>query len=536
MQRHAIELCDRALALASEGRVLSSAPSAVFSSGDASAGAPAWNALRLEPTRVSTTHWRDLASPGPAGQRATALVMAELRQRLQACPLPSAAPVWIAAPAALTPRSVGRLLGIADALRLPVEGFADATVVSAAALALDRSALALDLGLHDIHVTALEAGGPLRRRGVASSRGGLIELFQAWLALIGRVCMRRTRFDPLHDAPTEQKLFDALPRLAADAVAAGEATAVIEHEAGRLEVSLTRDQLAEAGEPFYGEIVRLLHGLRPAGAPLALLVPRVALALPGLAEALHQFHRCELVALADGFAAAALSTIDLPERERGAPVRLLRRLPAPRAPRCEALVERHLLIPEQEAAREPTHVLLDGKTYALGRTALAVGRRADAGGRTPAVGGQTPDAGEQAPDAGRTPAAGRAPAAGGMEPGARGIMLANGLAGVSRLHCTLVREAGETVLVDHSRFGTLVNGERVRERVRVHAGDRIRLGEPGVELLLIAVAGPAHGRPPGEPQATPPPAATARETESRPSVPGAQASHASEHHAAPAQN
>jgi pSer/pThr/pTyr-binding forkhead associated (FHA) protein len=93
----------------------------------------------------------------------------------------------------------------------------------------------------------------------------------------------------------------------------------------------------------------------------------------------------------------------------------------------------------------------------------------------------------------------------GRAPEASGIALPEGLAGVSRRHCTLVREAGETLLVDHSSFGTLVNGERVCERVRVHAGDRIRLGEPGVELTLIAVA-------------------------------GASASHASEHHAAPAQN
>ncbi len=372
----------------------------------------------------------------------------------------------MAVPAALPPRSLDRLLGIADALRLPVEGFADAAVVSAAALGLDRPALSLDVGLHDVDVTALEAGGQLRRRGVVSSRrGGLIELYQAWLALIGRVCMRRTRFDPLHEAATEQRLFDALPRLARDAAALGEAAVLIEREAGRLEVSLTRDQLAEAGEPLYGEIVRLLHDLRPAGAPLALLVPRIALELPGLSEALRQFHGCELVALADGFAAAALSVIDLPQREPGAPVRLLRRLPASRAPRCDSLVDRRLLDRGHAAAREPTHVLLGGRTYALGRPTLVMGRA----------------------------------------PEASGIALPEGLAGVSRRHCTLVREAGETLLVDHSSFGTLVNGERVSERVRVHAGDRIRLGEPGVELTLIAVAGTS---------ATP----------------------ASEHHAAPAQN
>ncbi len=465
MARNAIELSDRALAFASDGQVLSSAPSAVFDGGgDVAAGMPAWNAVHLEPTRVSTSHWRELANAGASGQRASALVMAELRQRLQAHPLPSAARVWIAAPAALSPRSLERLLGVADALQLPVEGFADAAVVSAAALGLDRPVLVLDLGLHDVHVTALEAEGQLRRRGVVSSgRGGLIELFQAWLALIGRICMRRTRIDPLHEAVTEQKLFDALPDLARDATASGGTTAVIEHDAGRAQVSLTRDQLAEAGGPLYAEIVRLLHDLRPAGAPLTLLVPRIALELPGLSQALHEFHGCELVALADGFAAAALSVIDLPEREAGAPVRLLRRLPAPGAPQCDRLVERRLLAREQAAAREPTHVLLGGKTYVLGRAALAVGRA----------------------------------------PEADGIALPEGLAGVSRRHCTLVREAGETVLVDHSSFGTLVNGERVCERVRVHAGDRIRLGEPGVELTLIAVAEPPRERPMSEQHAAP---------------------------------
>jgi pSer/pThr/pTyr-binding forkhead associated (FHA) protein len=81
-----------------------------------------------------------------------------------------------------------------------------------------------------------------------------------------------------------------------------------------------------------------------------------------------------------------------------------------------------------------------------------------------------------------------APVAGvGSSHVARYITLSDGLAGVSRRHCTFVRDGDELVLLDHSTFGTYVNGERVRERVRVHAGDRVRLGEPGVELALIAV-------------------------------------------------
>jgi predicted component of type VI protein secretion system len=76
---------------------------------------------------------------------------------------------------------------------------------------------------------------------------------------------------------------------------------------------------------------------------------------------------------------------------------------------------------------------------------------------------------------------GRSPA------GARTLPLPEGIAGVSRRHCTLTQEGGEVVLLDHSSFGTFVNGERVVERVRVRAGDRVRLGDPGVELALISI-------------------------------------------------
>jgi pSer/pThr/pTyr-binding forkhead associated (FHA) protein len=105
-------------------------------------------------------------------------------------------------------------------------------------------------------------------------------------------------------------------------------------------------------------------------------------------------------------------------------------------------------------------VLFNGKAFSLNRDALVIGR---------------------------TPSASHA------------ISLSEGLAGVSRRHCTFVRIAGEVILVDHSSFGTFVNGERVSERVRVHAGDRVRVGEPGVELSLIAIgdgAGSVHGTPP----------------------------------------
>jgi hypothetical protein len=68
----------------------------------------------------------------------------------------------------------------------------------------------------------------------------------------------------------------------------------------------------------------------------------------------------------------------------------------------------------------------------------------------------------------------------------RGLRLDGETAGISRAHCRLFEAGGEVVLEDLSKYGTFLNGERVVGRVVVAPGDRVRVGSPGRELLLIA--------------------------------------------------
>jgi hypothetical protein len=269
--------------------------------------------------------------------------------------------------------------------------------------------------------------------------------------------VRRTRFDPLHDATTEQQLFDSLPALARNVALSGGGTAILSTDAGQIEVALSRDQFARAAEPVYRVIASLLHELRPAGAPLALVVPQPVAELPGLREELEQFAGCELVVVCEGFAAAATSLLALPERKPGDPVRLLRRLPVQKPEASAGTVSRTSLDKRRSGGPVPSHVLLDGRAYSLNADSLVVGRAATEARASATWGNQ------------------------------RSVTLVAGLAGVSRRHCTFVLEGSELLLLDHSTFGTFVNGERVAERIGVHAGDRVKIGEPGVELELIAV-------------------------------------------------
>ena len=59
--------------------------------------------------------------------------------------------------------------------------------------------------------------------------------------------------------------------------------------------------------------------------------------------------------------------------------------------------------------------------------------------------------------------------------------------GISRMHCTLLAERGRALVRDHSRYGTFVNGERVAGEAELGAGDRLRVGTPGVVLELVTV-------------------------------------------------
>jgi pSer/pThr/pTyr-binding forkhead associated (FHA) protein len=70
--------------------------------------------------------------------------------------------------------------------------------------------------------------------------------------------------------------------------------------------------------------------------------------------------------------------------------------------------------------------------------------------------------------------------------GERCIDLSQEMPGVSRRHCSLAQENGQCILRDFSRYGTFLNGHRIDGSAVLQVGDRIRLGTPGFELLMIS--------------------------------------------------
>jgi hypothetical protein len=184
-----------------------------------------------------------------------------------------------------------------------------------------------------------------------------------------------------------------------------------------------------------------------AGMPEArLLVSESLTGMPGMDAVLDSAHLSRVMVVPAGSAACAASALPaLPPLASGA-VQYLTRTSVPVASReVSPLPQR-----QGRDAQPPlmaTHVVYRGRAMPIGAQGLVLGR----------------------------------------EPGsATELRLPEGIAGLSRRHCTLRREQGRTQIVDHSSFGSFLDGARVSGRAFLAAGSTLRLGTPGIELALVA--------------------------------------------------
>lgn len=446
-----LELNDRALALARDGALLGVEPSAVLRAADGERyGDAAWQSLRRVPGLVSVRQLGEVA-----GHRADAASYALLTRELRARGAGFAVlqdPAWIALSQRFDVAAMGECLSVLRAAGIGVAGFVDSAAAIVAWLGLTSPALVLDFGLQQSTLTLVapgDSGVHLRRASHVDF--GMLDLLERWLALAAEAMVKRTRFDPLHDARQEQQLFDLLPAAAAAAQLQGEVLLRMPAAGGEIEVQLSRDQFVTAVAPLQALLLRALQELRPAGRRYSLLAPQPLLQWPGFAAQLGAAGASEVLGLPDGMAACAASSLPAAAAAGAASVQYLTRLP--RAAHVRSLADAGVIraggAEATGAPRAATHVLYQGRARAIDADGLVLGREPCDSPRT--------------------------------------LRLADGIAGLSRRHCTLLRVDDASFIIDHSTHGSFLDGEPVAGRAPLHAGSVLRLGTPGIELPLLAI-------------------------------------------------
>jgi hypothetical protein len=383
-----------------------------------------------------------VALPASAGAAGLAALLA------QQLPSGMAGGAWIALAPPADPHLPGELLRVLRAAGHQVQGFVDRAAVLASWLPGTAGIVVVEQSRRrfSISLVAKEGGVAALRRHVPL-RGGDQALQDAWVRLAAATLVQQTRFDPLHDARHEAELRERISQLAVEAGRDGQGQCDIGTGSGTARLVLTRDQLAAAAAPVLTDLQLALQGLAAAHGDAALLVEESLLAQPGIDALLPTAGFSALYRMADGLPARAASVLAGSAATAGGGVPYLTQLPIvpTSAPRDALLpVERGAL----QAAPMATHVVYGGRVVPIPAGGLVIGR-----------------------DPGPAPS----------------VQVPEGRAGLSRRHCTLRRDATRSQVIDHSSHGTFLDGARVRGRALLRAGATLRLGDPGVELQLVAI-------------------------------------------------
>jgi hypothetical protein len=420
-------------------------------------GRPAESKAHLFPRQILNRFWHQLSTE-PLEQSGRHLPrnhaevvyrhLASIWQQLQS----RADEVVLAVPSFYEQAQLGLILGIAQELGMPVKGFLPLSLAASSRRCPDQMLLYLDIHLHRIEVVYLEQGRQLTVRDSASTADqGLIHLQRLWVDAIAEQFVRTTRFDPLHQAASEQELYDRLPGVLAHLVHQPSMSLEIVSGSRPYRITLERDLITRRAESVYGAMVRLIERMRTKRAqgqtPLVLQVSHRLTRLPGCNQMLAAAVKdAEFVELKPG--AGAFGVLDIWHRlealHDSTGISYFTSRPWQRPPQTQDPVPAHA----KAAQTRPTHVLYRSLAYPITDRPITIGSRQDSG--------------------------------------QNGVTIMVAAAGVFPKHCTVALHGGEVVLSNVSDQAVFVDGKRIKGDLTLKLGQIIRVGSPGEQLELIA--------------------------------------------------
>ncbi|MEM9301585.1 MAG: hypothetical protein AAGE01_05710 [Pseudomonadota bacterium] len=437
-----IEINDAALKVRQREVVLADSPAFVhLGRRETLIGPDARAFIKRDPTRMEHEFWHrfgrdELRRRYKAARYQADLAFLHLEDLWQRAGRP-AGPVTFALPGDFRGEQVALLLGMAARLQMDVSAVVDLAVAGLARPRPGRRLMHLDLHLHRAVLTSLSQGESLaHERSWSSPEVGLMRVLDAWADTVARLFVASARFDPMHDAEVEQRLYDQLASWGA-ALATADAVAIsLEDQGRRFEAELGRSAIVEAAAPVYRRLGAFLAEALDENAPTTLSVTHRAGQLPGLVEALGEIPELEVVVLPESAVGVGLEELPLPDAGEDGGVPWVRSKPWLARSEHSA----HASAVDGYSRRRPTHWLAAGIARPIGPS-LAL--RADG-----------------------------APAG---NPGEAAVMIHAGADGAVQ-----VEAAAGTALA--------VNGRpHPGELRKVNAGDRLRIDASGLDVTLIAV-------------------------------------------------
>ena len=214
------------------------------------------------------------------------LAFAQLEQIKQSFP-ENIEQILIAVPGFFDRSQLGLLLGIAKEAKLAVSGLVDTALLSVINYATATHLLYLDISLHKICLTSMRQDGSL---GIDATQviaeTGLATVWDRWASIIASQFIQASRYDPMHEANSEQKLFDVLPLWISQSQ--GEPSRTFEFADADIThtAQISSEQLLTACASIYPEIIQAIRHIRQQNSITELFISHHFDGFPHLIETL----------------------------------------------------------------------------------------------------------------------------------------------------------------------------------------------------------------------------------------------------------
>jgi hypothetical protein len=359
--------------------------------------------------------------------------------------------IVLVVPAFYNRQQLGLILGIAQELSMDVKGFVPMALATSSVAFPGKMLMHLDIHLHRIEVIYLKQGEYLTIEDSVTTTGkGLIHLYRGWVDTIAQEFVRSTRFDPLHQAASEQELYDRLPGVLSHLQHNSSMVFDMIDSAASYSITLKRDFFTRKAESIYGEVCRLVERIRnkhgkdePA---VALQLSHRLNRLPGCGEMLSTMRDTQIIELKRGAGANGVLRIwqQLSDQRNTEGISFFTSRPWQHSQRI------YDFEPAAEKATNmlPTHLLHRSIAYPITHKPLTIGREIDS-------------------EKTRVQTYGRAPQ-------------------ISPRYYTIGLRGRKVVLDDYSTGGIFVDETRVNGSMTLKLGQIIRLGTNGEQFQLIA--------------------------------------------------
>ncbi|NNF16383.1 MAG: FHA domain-containing protein [Gammaproteobacteria bacterium] len=250
----------------------------------------------------------------------------------------------------------------------------------------------------------------------------------------------------MHTAASEQWLYDTIPGIV-ETLNAGADNVVVSSADKQYETTLSADTLAGAVAGLYQPVINAITARELAGEVTTVMFSARVANLPGLMAQLQHnpaFRVMQLPPLAVPKNILQESHAFVHDDEH---LSLILQRPWQASPSLVTTDTGRIPSSPSRVAQAGTHVLVDALAYPVSDEALMLGTSLPAN--------------------------------------QWGHQVSGVVKGISRQHCLISQRGGQVVIDDKSTYGTFVNGKRVSGSQALNVGDRVQIGNPGIEVRII---------------------------------------------------